>query len=429
MIIKMCGIGGCFRESGLTENDIHNTIDMFSRGVCRGRDASGVMTPSSWWKVANPSPQAVQREDFLEWLEEIKIWEGNTPWLFWHTRAKTRGSERIASNNHPLAHGKKSGVTLIHNGFISQPNYFDYNVVDTRNLAYLIAELREKEGMSLLEASRTALVSVNGRVASAVADREGKEFVIMKDDNLGGSPIHYYWNKEVNALQWASTKDINGKAYVGQVGKKIGDTREFHLGHWQSLWWSGSGKVKRVWHKEKHGGYEELVRKPLPNKVDLSKYTPKSKEECGFKLRATTTYTWGRTQRSQVKNTSLNLTQYTEDTYYDYFNKQNKSRDLYANQFNWETMEWNEAESCDINETEYEVLGAYHQKWKGYRDSKWSSHLYKSLNRLVSKNKFVGIIKSDRHNHTMKVLLTNGKVRTYKRGKNSAVLFQDDNQK
>lgn len=278
----MCGLGGVYREDCIGAEDVHDIIGMARRSVERGRDATGFMVPGGWWKIAQRSTMAVEASGLADWLEKHKVWDGHHKWLMFHTRAMTRGSPRVSSNNHPMVHGKdEHGIKLIHNGNVREPDYYGYNVVDTRSLAYMMHKLRS-DGMSLLEATRTTLVSIYGRAAICVSDRYGEEFVVMKDANGGRAPLFYYWNKRQDRMQFSSTRRIAGYSMIGSVGKKHGSVREYELDSWQALWWSGGheDRLKRIWHLEKHGG-ELLERVPLPNKIDLHEIRPRSYEDGG----------------------------------------------------------------------------------------------------------------------------------------------------
>lgn len=261
----MCGLGGIYCRDGLTEDHVHAVIEMAKRSVDRGKDATGFMNHRSWWKVPQESPRAVERSGFGDWLEHAMVWNGH--WLMFHTRRKSQGSEFYNENNHPLI---QRHVWVMHNGRVYTPDYFGSNVVDTRNLGYLI-DWSIDQGLDLLQAVRAANMSFNGRASLIIS--KGYEFVITRnDDEKNKSPLRYLWNKETDSLQFGSTKTIVGKSVIGKIGRKQSNHKvvAYDLQPHQALWYNGNGhNIRRIWHDETHGGDGYLVRRRQPRSISI----------------------------------------------------------------------------------------------------------------------------------------------------------------
>lgn len=419
----MCGIGGCYKKDNIQEEDVHNILAMARRSVERGRDATGFMIPNGWWKIAQASPYAVENSGLADWLEQNNVWDGYHKWMMFHTRAKTRGSERVSSNNHPMVHGREqdAGIKLIHNGFIKRPNYFSYSVVDTRSLAYLLNRLR-KEGMSLLQATRSAIANMEGRAAIVVADRYGEEFVVMKDANKGRTPLFYYWNKLQDRMQFSSTKRIAGDSIIGSVGKKRGNVISYELDDWQALWWNGQHDTPlvRIWHKEKHGGDPLKMRLPLPPKLNLDKFKPKTFQEGGkFALNYYYVRPQAKTVRTSYEPTPSLYKPQTADIAEDVEEEYIEVVDIH--------MDDPVVSNIVIYPRFMPVIDDQRDnEWYGFTDTNWALSLRAALTRLKDTGEFVSIIRHDENTHTMYVLLSNNLTRKYFRSKRKGKLAYID---
>jgi len=135
-----------------------------------------------------------------------------------HTRYATQGSPSINQNNHPI-HSKVSGLTLIHNGWLtneakilSKYNLTKDAAVDSETVLRLIEFFIEKKKKRIITAIRLAMKELRGVFACALISAKYPDTVWLW---RSGNPLHTYSCETTGAFVFASTFDLLYQAIDG----------------------------------------------------------------------------------------------------------------------------------------------------------------------------------------------------------------------
>lgn len=210
----MCSISGYIVPNNTQIPKAKEIItNLLIEGMVRGEDATGLgcVIPATasvhkavGIKQALPADKFVDTDDYHNFLRSIqpKIVIG-------HTRAKTKGTEEIADNNHPVT---ASGMLLVHNGMISNDDalFEEYALrrtgeVDSEIIVKLISYFKYRQELSTMDAISATYSRLQGSAAIALVDKHEPGVLYLAAST---SPCVMAYERSTGSMYFASTKSI-----------------------------------------------------------------------------------------------------------------------------------------------------------------------------------------------------------------------------
>ena len=189
----MCGIGGIVCKRPLPEEQAFIPKVILAFNDKRGGDAFGFYLKKPDVEYLYKIPISVR--EFYMRNGSINFSLSNL--ILMHTRLATVGSPEINTNNQPI---ETKRFVLGHNGGISNHEYLKRNFnldyeeeTDSAIIANLIEHLIENEGMTVVDAIKSAYRHLAGAMAVWLYDK--------KEDKL------YLW-RTINPLKILETEDV-----------------------------------------------------------------------------------------------------------------------------------------------------------------------------------------------------------------------------
>lgn len=195
----MCGIAGvyCFGNGRLTGPELRALL---LDNEHRGKDASGI----AYWT----GTELVVRKDALK-ATDFAASVGDEEWdtaarasfTMLHTRARTKGSEKINANNHPVI---GFGWAVTHNGMVSNDDDLwkalggeRFAEVDTSAIPLVL-----HQGADDYMASMRWLSTLGGSTAAALwTERYPASVALVR---VGGNPIYLAYDQARELVIWSS---------------------------------------------------------------------------------------------------------------------------------------------------------------------------------------------------------------------------------
>jgi glucosamine 6-phosphate synthetase-like amidotransferase/phosphosugar isomerase protein len=218
----MCGIFGVINYGGKRTTpdlrQITNVIKcLLNASEVRGKDASGIcVVTGGKAKVYKERIPGSKLPDEVEYKSIMEInYQDNFQYMFGHTRHKTKGSEYLNVNNHPIIVDKVIGI---HNGVISNddalfqlsPELQRHGQVDSEVIFQLINKHMNKMP-DLIESVKKTCVSLVGYYHCAFLHTDYKEYLTL----FTGPDIAIVNNKAKKIMAFASSQYILTKAIQG----------------------------------------------------------------------------------------------------------------------------------------------------------------------------------------------------------------------
>jgi len=221
----MCGIFGVINYSKKQRymQDLDNIKDVI-RGLLissqvRGTDASGVCIVDQRCKaylIKNhcPGSQLTSNPDFVSIMKDIN-YHTNFKYAIGHTRAKTKGTQYLNVNNHPIVSGKVVGV---HNGMISNDEdifrmdkeLVRKGTVDSEVIFSLLDNYISKKNRTITYAVTNTTDALIGSFSCAFFHTNHPNYVTLFTGSFANIVIYDFKDKEI--MIFASSDTILERA-------------------------------------------------------------------------------------------------------------------------------------------------------------------------------------------------------------------------
>lgn len=258
----MCGIFG-WRRWGQARRDVlvEDLRGAYLENENRGRNASG----AAWLDggVLRIAKAPVKATDFLEsGLIPTEAW--HSPLGLLHTRATTKGSEKINENNHPIQLGEWA---VVHNGVITNDDsvfeHFQCSkpgeaTVDTLALPLLLG----RGGEDIVESVRHLTLLGGSAAAAAYSTQRPDELLLFR---VNGNPIYLTWLEEANALVFSSSSASMAWFAAPILGGKLRSGNYTVLADDTALLLGATPEATRMWRiKTRNPVYVARAKTPTP---------------------------------------------------------------------------------------------------------------------------------------------------------------------
>jgi glucosamine 6-phosphate synthetase-like amidotransferase/phosphosugar isomerase protein len=224
----MCGIAGIFDVEKSRDLDrAAIAANLLKQIESRGRHATGYAYHDDGTTVVCKAD--LRALDFIATAPLFTEPFDATPRsVLLHTRYATQGSPSDNENNHPI-YSKVSGLTLIHNGWLTNEKHLlrKYGLkkdgaVDSETVLRLIEHFILSEGKKITTAIRLAMAELEGKFACALISEKYPDTMWLW---RRGNPLAGIRDEKTGAFYFASTPEMLTRALreSGITVKKIGE--------------------------------------------------------------------------------------------------------------------------------------------------------------------------------------------------------------
>ena len=216
----MCGIFGlinygtdsCDKASAFRKATNH----LFKISEQRGKDASGICVltekKASVYKDAFKGSKLVRTAGYGDVVKDMS-YTRNFRAMIGHTRMKTKGTQRLNINNHPIIANKVIGV---HNGMINNDDRLFHEYSDSINrlgqvdseIIFRLIDHHISIGKTIIEAVKLAHKEMTGSYACAFIHTDMPRYLTLFSNAVSFSNAVLYIYKNVRSMAFASSKYI-----------------------------------------------------------------------------------------------------------------------------------------------------------------------------------------------------------------------------
>jgi asparagine synthetase B (glutamine-hydrolysing) len=186
----MCGIIGCYRKEGVTENDIESIYDLIQLNIERGQVSCGIITPTKLYKSTN----------ILNLKFDLLYMFIDEEYLFIHLRAPTGEGQNNLELTQPFVVDNK---VLLFNGILTE-----WNKKVFKNDTYHILDLLDKQGLDSLQ-------DLKGSFALCWKDSKDDIYLVRCINSL------YYDNNFFSSTKFKDSKELKHGEILDFKIKKI----------------------------------------------------------------------------------------------------------------------------------------------------------------------------------------------------------------
>ena len=231
----MCGIAGIFSPTNSKSFDrVNLSRELLLAIEKRGKHATGYAYIDDGETVIEKAD--IRARDFVQMAPMfVDPFDATPRTILLHARFATTGTPAFDQNNHPI-HSKISGMTLIHNGWLTNEKHIlrKYKLqkdaeVDSETVLRLIEYFVSKKKKRISTAIKLAMRELKGRFACALISEKFPNTLWLWRSNY---PISAFHDKRSGALIFASTHELLATAlrYANVTDGKFIDVPEFKVG-------------------------------------------------------------------------------------------------------------------------------------------------------------------------------------------------------
>ena len=216
----MCGIFGLINYGLNSYDKAHSfrkaTYNLLKASESRGKDASGICVLTeekvSVYKEAFKGSKLVRTTEYSDVVKNINCAK-NFKAMIGHTRQKTKGTQRLNVNNHPLITNKIIGV---HNGIVGNDDSLFDKYSDRINrlgqvdseIIFRLIDYHISTGKTIVEAVKLAHGEMTGSYACAFIHTDMPRYLTLFSNALSYPNAILYIYKNVRSMVFASSKFI-----------------------------------------------------------------------------------------------------------------------------------------------------------------------------------------------------------------------------
>ncbi len=216
----MCGIFGLINYGLNSYDKAHSfrkaTYNLLKASESRGRDASGICVlagkKASVYKEASKGSKLVRTTGYSDVVKNINCAKDFKA-MIGHTRQKTKGTQRLNVNNHPLITNKIIGV---HNGIVGNDDSLFDKYSDRINrlgqvdseIIFRLIDYHISTGKTIVESVKLAHKEMAGSYACAFIHVDMPRYLTIFSNAISYSNAILYIYKNVRSMAFASSRSI-----------------------------------------------------------------------------------------------------------------------------------------------------------------------------------------------------------------------------